>query len=155
MWINCCLKYKKPKFSPYTALFAVHRLYKEEKQYVSCPKMNTKISPRVTHQKLMDLFRYSLIDIMDLQEKSSFIHHCSIILLHHFQAFTTPFLLLFRNKKREIITTYVKCHTLSIPGNTGKIRGSVKVIRGHLVYVISFLVCTPLGFKKVSKIKGF
>ena len=53
-------KVKQSNFSPYTALFTVHRLTKEDNTYMHS-KMNTKISPRVTHQKLMDLFRYSYL----------------------------------------------------------------------------------------------
>ena len=44
---------------------------------------------------------------------------------------------------------------LSIPGNTGKIRCSVQVIRGALVDVIITFICTPSGYNKSSKIKGF
>ena len=118
-------------------------------------KMNTKISPRVTHQKLMDLFRYSLIDKLDLQENSSFMHHSSIILLHHFQAVTTPFLHHFCNKQREIITTYVKQQLRKPPLPPAEIRCSVQVVRGCLVDVIRLLVYTPSTLQKPSKINGF
>ena len=45
--------------------------------------------------------------------------------------------------------------TLSTPGNTGKIRCSVEVVWGALIYVIITFICTPSGYNKSSKIKGF
>ena len=78
-----------------------------------------------------------------------------LILIPHFHTSSTPFLLHFRNKQREIIIIYVEYTTLSTPGNTGKIRCSVEVVWGALIDVIITFICTPSGYNKSSKIKGF
>ena len=63
-----------------------------------------------------------------------------------------PFRMIFIPKGYFFTTPF---SYLLISGNAVKIRCSIQVIRGRLVDVINIFICTPSGYNKSSKIKGF